>query len=275
VLRSKKKASGGKHITDVFLVEDSIVGIPCNQTAWTHVEGKFAAAQAVTEGTTMSETKSAAAAGVGGERKRIVGGLYKGFFQEEVDERTSSVSFNVSCLIESLYDWRTRKGEEAELDELLAEFTAAIKLAMTRDPEAEPYLVYYGLSEAAAGRAAKSGEGAGSLAQKMRDAFDQALTEAGVVGEKIQGEVGAGEAAKSASAALLAEAQSKAVELEARVTTLTEEIVGLEKGLSTALDTIEVLEEQLGVEKATSLAAVTALEDYGREPLPRAGVSVS
>ncbi|HEX8685732.1 MAG TPA: hypothetical protein VF654_04495, partial [Pyrinomonadaceae bacterium] len=201
-------------------------------------------------------------------------GLFKGLFQDEVDERVNSVSFIVDRLIGALYEWKQREADDAALDELLAEFTAAMKVAMARDENAEPYMVFYSLNRAAFEQVSKAGARNGEANLALLEKMHDTLAGLGVECERVHG--GEGDAAaKSASAASLAEATSKAAELEVRVTALTAEKAALDEGLRKALDTVESLEEQLGVEKATSLAAVTALERYGREPLPRAGVSVS
>lgn len=325
VLKSVARKGGGRTITDVFYIESSMVGIPCNQTAWAHATAEKSADPAGayttfspldtgdpasverfreelrawldggwlgkehTEGKVMSEATQAAApatdetaaargaqttAAAPAEKKQIERGLFKGLFQDEVDERVNSVSFIVDRLIGALYEWKQREADDAALDELLGEFTAAMKVAMARDENAEPYMVFYSLSRASFEQVSKSGARNSQADQALLVKMHDTLIELGVPCEKVHG--GDGDAAaKSASVAALAEATSKAARLEAEVETIRTDRDLLAEGLDAAVKTAEVLEQRLEEEKATSLAAVTALERYGREPLSRAGVSVS
>ena len=227
------------------------------------------------EAETAAADSAVQAGGAQAERKAIAGGLFKGLFQEEVDERNNTVSFLLACLISALYDWRNQEKDEPALDELLAEFTAALKGAMQRDPEAEPYLVDYALHRAPFEELTKAGARNSRADQALLGKMHDMLIDCGVPCTKIE-EAGEDDAAaKTASVSALADATTKVAALEADLSTLREEKSATDRQLELALKAAEDATALLELERATSLAAVKALECYGKEPLPRAGVSVS
>jgi hypothetical protein len=331
VLKSVARKGGGRTIIHVFYIETSMVGIPCNQTAWAHAAaGKSAATKdggvealyttfsplnmkdpqsverfrnelaawlgtekkeekVMSEKTTNVEEPTAAgateagAAPVAVEKKRIERGLFKGLFQEEVDERNNTVSFLLACLISALYDWRNQEKDETALDELLGEFHAALKAAMLRDPEAEAYLVYYALNRVPFEQLMKAGARNSEADQQLLHKMHDTLIELGVECKRFddgeddgEGEDGEDdEVEKSASVVSRGALTKKVAALETDLSRLREEKSALAGQLELALKVGEQAVENLEVEKAISLAAVTALERFGKEPLPRAGVSVS
>jgi hypothetical protein len=299
VLKATKRKDGGRTIEHVFYIESSMVGIPCNQTAWAGATKSSPADNYRTftpvnpndpeslerfreeltdwletdpkRGKTMSsETTETKPAAIPAEPKAIESGLFKGLYQEEVDEYINSVSFIVNRLVEALYTWKLKEADEAALDELLAEFVVAMKTAMQRDPDAEPWLVYYNLNRLAAEQLSKAGARNSSADQQLLDKMHDMLVDCGVGCSKLFGEED-DEAAKGVSSRLT----SKVAELEAESKALREERDDLKAQLETAISVADEATKLLELEKATSLAAVAALERIGREPLPRAGASVS
>lgn len=301
VLEWKKRADGGRTITKVFYLESSMVGIPCNQTAWADgsaTTGKsFTPANSTEEsaivmaeesntanGTTGTATdatyslKAALAAALAAEATK------KGILADELAERRASVHLVWDAFWTCFYNLRRAVSSGATVDipataqtlvtELAAELLPSLILAFN-DAEGDDMFVCYAAQIERLGEfVAKAGaRNSGRDAATIQSIHDLAVTLEAACQHSTDGT--GDEAQKSASVADLSAATTKAAELETKVASLTAEKNELEQQLETALKAAEAAVEQLQLEKATSLTAVTALERFGREPLPRAGVSVS
>ena len=155
-----------------------------------------------------------------------------------------------------------------ELKTLLA---SEITEAATQETSgASCYYEYWSALGRLEGVVQKEGLPAGGATPELLKRAHSRLVEAGAeCGHDTDGSTVVGDEAKQASVAGVAGLQTKVAALETANAELTHQ-------LEAALQAAELAAKELDLEKATSAAAVTALEAYSLQPLPRAGeVSVS
>ena len=326
ILESKKRADGGRTITKIFYIESSMVGIPCNQTAWSGT-AKSARASNDQLGHTvfspldMSDPTSIekfrqeltawlGVSGLASNKEQVMhtnnpaqpvgdstgtatsplsfNEVQKAMFAEVLDDNQNNFWMYISSLStvvnRILRDVRGKDAEaqaeavaegEASFDEFVATLKEWFPKEVAEEAAKEKARDYWWEYYSAIGRVRDVVQKAGArnstadqeLIRKAHDCMKELCPEVcGVDGEAG----GTGDEAKSASVAST-ELESKAAELETKVAALEIAQAELQKQLDAALDAAEKAAELLELEKATSLAAVEALEQYSVEPLPRAG----
>lgn len=273
ILKSKTRSDGGRTILEVFYIESSMVGIPCNQTAW-------ATTKSLTTGVTqMNETD---------QRKRA------SFFNDEFDETTSDIYFLTSILLSGYYDLRRQvrtkalEGDaiEAALTEGLEEFKSKCVASLLPQLQAEAESgdsfddwYFYALDLTSAARSLKSisefrnqaqKEGRTISAENMKSI--QAIHDSLADAHDKSADLGAD--CKCAPVEEGGEAANKSasfVSLQQKHASLEVANAELKRQLDAALLLAEKAADDLELEQAISKAAVDVLEEYGQEQLPRAG----
>lgn len=295
VLKYKEREDGGRTITHVFYLESSMVGIPCNQTAWAEGEASKSAATQTPDSksaTIMSETNAKPAAGVGVSaaapaarpESKFASTLatMKGMFADVLHENQNNFWLYVDSL-RTVYrrligDARGKSGEavaalveegNTSVDEFAAELktllAAEITEAATQDATAGGcYYDYWSAIGRLEGVVQKGGLPGVNVPAALKRAHAR-LVEAGAECGHVPVTASEGDEAKQASVAGVAE-------LETKVASLTATNAELEQQLEAALQAAETATKELELEKATSAAAVTALEEFSLQPLPRAGM---
>jgi hypothetical protein len=303
ILEWKKRGDGGRTITKVFYVESSIVGIPCNQTAWALSPTGKSAAQFITtkEGLTvfspldMSDAESVErfrgemTSWLGHESSKEQSTMStrasKSFFNDEFEERTTDPWFLLSTFYYGLMDLysQVRTGavtvEDAGrllaegFDELKANGVPAIEpklqaLADAGDDYDDPWY-YYALNMATATHAAAKSfdltkkEGRTLSAETLKSI--QLMHDSMSEAHCKAVDLGADcKCMKDAEEETEEDESSKSAALEAEQSSLIEQ---LEEALQAAEEAAKALE----LERATSLVAVEMLEEFSLQPLPRAG----
>ena len=299
VVKAKKKENGGKHITDVFTIEDSIVGIPCNQTAWVHTsakslapEGKFmdkketssqppAATAAPTEATPATPTAPAV------EQTRENEQSAKAMFADVLHERQNNFWMFVDSLSTVVSRLRREaKGKDApgqaalvtEFSTSLAEFTEQMSAWMSeeiaeaaaQDRSTDYYWDYYSALGRLTGVLHKAGarnsQADLELLQRAHDCMKELGAACGA-----STEAAGDEAQKQASVATLTEATSKAATLETKIAALETEKAQLETTNAELQQQLTTVQEEKGLLEASSLSMLAVLKAIGHQPLPRAG----
>lgn len=286
ILEWKKRTDGGRTITKVFYIESSMVGIPCNQTAWAQQTGKSFKEPVMNE----EQSEQTADSRTGGAVKKNASfeETMKAMFADVLDDNQNNFWMYISSLStvvnRILRDVRGKDAAaqaeaiaegEASFEEFVATlkewFPKEVAEEAAKDAKPDYYWDYYSaitrvrdiVQKAGARNSASDQE----LIRKAHDSIRSLLPEVCGGQEESEADV----ANKSASVASLGELQTKAAELETKMAALETEKAELKQQLDAALDAAEKAADELELEKATSLAAVTALEKYSLEPLPRAG----
>lgn len=285
ILEWKKRGDGGRRITKIFYIESSMVGIPCNQTAWAqHTEKSFKEPVMSVEKSANANPDSAAT------NKASFEQVMKAMFADVLDDNQNNLWMYISSLStvvnRILRDVRGKDADaqaeaiaegSASVDEFAATFKEwfpkevaeeAAKEERTRDYWWDYYSAIGRVRDVVQKAGARNSAADQELIRKAHDCMKSLLPE--VCGEE-HGEATSDAALKSASVAASPELVTKAAELESKVASLEAKKAELEGQLEKALETAEQAAELLELEKATSLAAVTALEKYSLELLPRAG----
>lgn len=291
VLAYRERKDGGRTITMVYYLESSMVGIPCNQTAWAHdgvtkTQPPATASTASKSLTTMPEQKSNTAADAASDNTPRVTfaqalATMKSMFADVLHENQNNFWLYVDSLRtvyrQLISEARGKSGDAvtalieegntsvddfaAELKTLLA---AEIAEAATQEATAGCYYEYWSAIGRLQGVVQKAGARNSQADQGLLNKAHDCLVEAGAqCAHETNGAVVEGEA-KLASLPGAPNLQTKVAALEAEKATLSEQ-------LEAALQTAEELSKQLELEQATSATAVEALEAMSREPLPRAG----
>jgi hypothetical protein len=303
VLAFKDLESGGRLITRVFYLETSIVGIPCNQTAWVNVEKAKAlapsdAAQKSLQTMPEQTTKSGAVTGAQPPGTPKSASFFasalvaaKALFADILEQNRNNY-WILSDSFRTAYSRLTREARgksgdalaaiHAEADASVDEFAAELKALLTAEIDeaaasettaCSPYYEYW----SAVGRlqgvlqkgvAQKSGARNSSADQALLNQAHDCIVEAGGLCSHKSAETDGGDETKQASLPAHGDHQTKIASLEGRVAELSSQ-------LGLALDTAETLEAKLKEEQALSKAAVDALEVFSREPLPRAGAAAA
>jgi hypothetical protein len=276
ILEWKKRADGGRTITKVFYIESSMVGIPCNQTAWVQTAKSFK--ETVMAEITGAENNKSAQPGASAA---------KAMFADVLNDKQNNFYMYVDSLSSVVSRLRREaRGKDAaaqaelvtEANTSVDEFAATMKawiaeeIAEAAEKGTSSYYddwYYYDAVSRVIGLSHKAGARNSGADQGLLDKAHDCLVEAGAACTHKEAE--GDEAMKSASVAASAEAVTKAAELETKMAALELEKAELTQQLASALDAAEKAAELLELEKATSEVAVKALEDYSLQPLPRAG----
>jgi hypothetical protein len=282
VLKTKNLSNGRRQITDVLILEDSIVGIPCNQTAWAHTAKSIEVSE-----TSMSTTNNDTVAADNASQTPVEEALTalieadeanaKGMFADALTERQSSIYLVWDVFWTCFYKLQraAESGEEMGFDantaaESLVNETAAALLSAVQSALADPDLtngweMYAAQLETLSGVIQKSGARNSKLDQTTIEKIHALSLELGAKCETKEADGGdAAQKQASVTSAALADATSKAATLEAEKQTLIEEKAALQTQLS------ETQEEQ-GILEATCIGMLAVLKAYSRERLPRAG----
>lgn len=298
VLAYKDRDDGGRTITKVYYLETSIVGIPCNQTAWVRPEEakSFSPAATATKSLTEmtgTENKSAAITGASAAAGQPTSPTRKSAFW--ADAQLASKAMFADVLEENrnnywilsdsfrtvyhrlLREARGKSGESLttlvnEADASVDEFAAELKQlladeineAATQETTSSPYYEWWSAIGRLQGLVQKSGARNSKSDQALLNKAHDCIVEAGGAcshGEAAAAETEGGGEAKQAS---LGGAETKTAALELKV-------AELETERDAAVELAETLADELAEEREVSQKALDALDELSREELPRAG----
>jgi hypothetical protein len=282
-VREKSASSDGRRlIDDVYLLETSIVGIPCNQDSWVGYARK------ALELSEAGDVKTADAAAAGGAESKVIDPRaafateVKGLFADIMAERVPSMSDVVSVLYAVVYRIYRRNsaatGDEDKLDvagtlaEALVEFAESFTRAATSylDGSTYSYSLLDRLNTEAAVEVVTKGD-PGSTPEILYQ-HTKALAEAGAADaaevERLHAVV-----ARSLSLPAATAADGLAIEASADVCAL----LGVEKAIladETAVNLASQLvtkSQESDAWKAGALVLLTALRKYSAQPSVRPG----
>ena len=244
VLQERERPDGGRVITRVYFLEVSIVGIPCNQTAWVSaVESKsFPAAEAASKSATlMTGQTHATDAGTATQQTATPQAASKAMFADVLHENQN----NVWLFMDSFYTvyrrlLREAKGKtgdalnsivnegNASVDEFAAELKTLlaeeIAEASTQESSTDCYYQYWSAIGRLDDVVQKSGVPAGANLDLLKRAHAR-MHELGVQCDAVADD---GDAAELRTKLASAEAErDEALELAERVSKEFEEAVGL------------------------------------------------
>jgi hypothetical protein len=299
VLAYREREGGGRTITRVYYLECSIVGIPCNQTAWLRDDAKSFTPATPKSLPTMTGTqnKSAAITGATGAPSSTAAegekpsapvpdwktalATAKAMFADVLEENQN----NIWLFMDSFYtvyrslirEARGKSGDAlngvaANANDSVDEFAAELKQlladeineASTQETSDIPYYAYYSVVGRLHGLVQKSGARNSKADQALLNKAHDCIVEAGGVCSHKSAETAdeseGGPAADESKQASFGEGQAKVAELEAKIASLTEE-------LAAAVEMAEALGDELKESRETSEMAVEALEAIGREPV--------
>lgn len=296
VLAYKDREDGGRTITRVYFLECSIVGIPCNQTAWVKPEDSKSLGPSAVEQksvTTMTlpeqETKTAAVQTPAAPPATKSASFWasalvtmKAMFADVLEENRNNYWILIDSFRTVYYrlirEARGKTGDglaaivsnaNESVDEFAAELkallTTEINEAATQESTVSPYYEYWSAIGRLEGVLQKSGARNSKADKALLNKAHDCIVEAG------------GECAHSAAAsttegtdddgtkqASLGDAATKSAAFEVKIAQLTAE-------RDAAVDMAETLETELAAEREVSKSALDALEELSRQPLPRAG----
>ena len=294
VLAYKDRADGTRTITKVFYLETSIVGIPCNQTAWVKPDEAAAAAQKSVM--IMSETKSAALAPAAAAAATKVANFFssallvaKGLFADVLDEKRNNYWILEDSMRSVYYrlrrDARGKSGESltaiineanTSVDEFAAEMKALladeINEAATQESSVSSYWDCWSAATRlkgvlSKGLTQKAGARNSASDQTLLDRAHDCIVEAG----------GNCEHKSAATTAAAAGDETKQASLpvggehETKIASLTTRNAELEQLLEQAIQAAELANQELQTERTASKSAADLLEELAHQPLPRAG----
>lgn len=291
VLAFKERTDGGRTITKVFYLETSIVGIPCNQTAWVKPDEAAAAAQKSLM--TMPQQKSAAVAPEAAGAATKIATFFKSalvtakaMFADVLEENRNNY-WILNDSFRTVYyrlqrEARGKSGEALtalinEADASVEEFAGELKQLLANEineaaTQESTFSPYYDCWSAATrlegvlkkGLTQKAGARNSATDQALLDRAHDCIVEAGGQCAHKSADGTAGDATKQASFA-------GAGDHETKIASLTARIDQAERERDLALEVAETLRKELDVERVGTEAAAALLEELSQQPLPRAG----
>lgn len=286
VLKYREREDGSRVITRVYYIESSIVGIPCNQTAWAHAgtsSKSFTPARAGEESsTTMPQPEIKADQPGPSFAQALV--TMKAMFADVLHENQNNFWLYVDSLrtvysrllreargksgdaVTALVDEGNASVDEfaAELKKLLAEEIAESAAKESTTGSYYDYWSAVGRLQGLEGFVQKAGARNSAADLKLLNKAHDCIVEAGAECMHDSTAAATGGDVKSASF-------TGAGDLQAKVASLTSEKEDLAAQLEEALLAAETATKALEAERLTSKTAVDALEQFAQEPLPRAG----
>lgn len=300
ILEKNEKPDGKRSIKQVFYIETSMVGVPCNQLSW--AQYAFAALHPDKGQKSNQPAKTSESEAM--EPIEKTEPVSKGLYADKVKSKTQKFWFMVETLEGVIYDLKAAARQKQKLDfgallgEACDEFKAAVVEAvlpvLQNMPESGYDYGYYSLFDPQAGSMVLD-----AITQKMLSEMDEATQKAGARNNKYDMDtiqkmhdnccsLGAKcskdncdaakslEAAETVSVETTGEMVSKA-DLETSQTELTNKALEAESLLKQVAELqaeLKTKSQECDKWKLSALAVGAKVSELASEPVPRAGQSV-